>query len=142
MPMCDGKEMTSQQETHFDIFNIDSSTSNQESGDCTCPAYKILGFEIFEIIILTLVCIGIIVLFIRMGSESKNWIQKWKDMKTAREEKKYRDYANKFGASVSSNNPGPKSANKTRKRNNSGKLSYEKGDPVEEYYNHSDEDLL
>ena len=61
-------------------------------------------------------------------------------MKQAREEKKYRDYANKFGANATSG-PGPKRS-KNSKRNSSGKTSYEKGDPVEEYYNHSDEDQV
>ena len=138
--MCDGKEVINQSETHLDIFNIDSSSSNQESGDCSCPTYKILGFEVFETIILSLVFIGIIVLFVKMGLESKNWIQKYRDMKQAREEKKYRDYANKYGANATSG-PGPKKS-KNCKRNSSWKLSYEKGDPMEEDYNHSDEDQV
>ena len=57
-----------------------------------------------------------------------------------REEKKYWDYANKYGANATSG-PGPKRS-KNRKRKNSGKLTYEKGDPMEKYYNHSDEDQV
>ena len=122
--MCDGKEMTTQQETHYDIFNIDSS-SNQETNDCSCPAYKLLGFEVFEAIILSLIFRGIIVIFVKIGMESRNWIQKYREMKHAREEQKYKDYAKKFGTK-STAGPGPKRT-KNRKRHSSEKLSYEKG---------------
>ena len=71
--------------------------------------------EIFEIIILTLGGIGIIVIFIRMGTESMNWIKKWKELKAAREEKKYREYCAKFDATTSSvHHTGPKRITKTR----------------------------
>ena len=104
--------------------------------------YKILGFEIFETIILVLVGLGIVVFFIKVGTNSKQWMEKWKDMKNDREEKKYQAYCNKFGATAttsSAHHTGPKSKTKNKTRMHAGKLSYESGDPVDDFYQNSDE---
>ena len=133
---CDGGEETQEVSTHIDFLNCDSSTQQQTTKeDCHCKAYQLLGFEIFELIILTLVGIGIWYGFIRLSGEGKNWIKKWKENKASREEKKYREYCAKFESTTSKvHHVGPKGRTRTKTRNlfepnqPDNKITYEKGD--------------
>ena len=85
-----------------------------------------------------LLAIGIIVGCIKIGTNSKEWIRKYKDMKLAREEKKYAAYCNRATTS-SVHHQGPASRTKTKTRMQGGKLSYQSGDPVSDYFQNSDE---
>ena len=127
---CDGQTIIEESNTHVDFFNIDDSTSEQSASDCLCPVFKVLGFEIFETIVLVLIAIGMIVGCIRIGTNSKEWIRKYKDMKLARQERKYAAYCNKQASTSSAHNPGPASRTRTKTRMDGGKLSYQSGDPV------------
>ena len=62
---CDNigtQEVQGQTQTHIDILTLDVSSNDQQKGEkgkCHCKTLEWLGFEIFEIIILALVGIGI-----------------------------------------------------------------------------------
>ena len=127
---CDGQTIIEESNTHVDFFNIDDSTSEQSASNCFCPVFKVLGFEIFETIVLVLIAIGMIVGCIKIGTKSKEWIKKYKDMKLARQERKYAAYCNKQASTSSAHNPGPVSRTRTKTRMDGGKLSYQSGDPV------------
>ena len=124
---CDGQTIIEESNTHVDLFNVDSSTSEQNANDCLCPTYKIMGFEIFETIVLVLIAIGMIVGCVKIGTNSREWIKKYKDMQQAKREKKYAAY---LASTSSAHNAGPASRTKTKTRMDGGKLSYQTGDPV------------
>ena len=47
-------EIKTQQLTHVDLFNVDVSGNSNDDKNCECTAMEILGFKLFETIILTL----------------------------------------------------------------------------------------
>ena len=52
-----------QGQSHVDFLNIDISSNEQqlgEKGECKCKTLEYLGFQLFKIIILSLICIGIV----------------------------------------------------------------------------------
>ena len=122
--------------THIDFLNFDSSTQQQTSKeDCHCKTYQLLGFEVFELIILTLVGISICYGFIRLSGEGKNWIKKWKENKASCEEKKYKEYCARFESTTSKvHHVGPKEGTRTKTgnlaepRQTAETITYEKGD--------------
>ena len=144
---CDGQTIVEESNTHVDFFNIDDSTSNQDAKDCICPVYKVLGFEVFESIVLVLIAIGMIVGCVKIGTNAKDWIRKYKDMKLAKQEKKYAAYCNRQASTSSTHHSGPASRTRTKTRMDGGKLSYQSGDRVSDFFSQkvemeSDEDTV
>ena len=128
---CEGQTIVEESNTHVDFFNIDDSTSTQNTKDCICPVYKVLGFEVFESIILVLIAVGMIVGCVKIGTNSKDWIKKYKEMKLAKQEKKYAAYCSRLASTSTIHHSGPASRTKNKTRMDGGKISYQAGDPVE-----------
>ena len=73
-----------EQKNHYHILSLDLSTDEEDQ----CPTWKTLGFELFKIIVLTVMVLGAIygagnLLFI-----SKDLISKWKENKRKAEERR------------------------------------------------------
>ena len=104
-PCIDGEELQ-ETETHVDFLNIDVSSNEKtveigEDGNCKCTTLSYLGFEIFEIIFLTLLGIGIIYSGFKMSTEGKTWFKKWKEDRKTKEEQKFEKMRARFEASTS-----------------------------------------
>ena len=79
-------------QNHLDILSVDASNNDmgkQENGTCNCNTMKWLGFEIFELIVLTLIGIGILVIGFKCSTESKTWFEKWKQSRSDAKQKKF-----------------------------------------------------
>jgi hypothetical protein len=79
-------------QNHLDILSVDASSNDmgkQENGTCNCNTLKWLGFEIFEIIVLTLIGIGILVIGFKCSTQSKTWLEKWKQSRSDAKQKKF-----------------------------------------------------
>ena len=142
----DGEEIQ-QTETHVDVMNIDLSSNGQtgkvdEDGECKCETLAYLGFELFEVIILSLLGIGVIFAGYKMITEGKTWLKKWKENATEREEAKFEKMRARLEASTSR---GSGDTKKERRRTRDEiradrtarlkyELSYEKGDNMKKEY--------
>ena len=76
---CDNigtQEVQGQTQTHVDILNIDVSGNEQQlgEGECKCKTLEWLGFQLFEIIILALIGIGIVYAGFRCTQEGKQYL--------------------------------------------------------------------
>ena len=70
----------SQTQTHMDILTLDFSNNDQKQGNkgkCQFTTLTWLGFEIFEILILVLVGIGMIFGCFKCTQDGRVWIAKW-----------------------------------------------------------------
>ena len=59
------------------------------NGSCKCTTLQYLGFEIFEIIMLTLLGIAVIYMGFRMMTEGKTSFKKWKEARKIAKERKF-----------------------------------------------------
>ena len=78
-----------QGQSHVDFLNIDISSNEQqlgEKGECKCRTLEWMGFELFEIIILTLLVIGILYAGFRLTAEGKLMFTKWTEARKTAEE--------------------------------------------------------
>ena len=74
------QEVQGQTQTHIDILTLDVSNNDQQQGQkgkCHCTTLNWLGFEIFKILILALVGIGIVYGCFRSTHEGRKWFAKW-----------------------------------------------------------------
>ena len=136
---CNNEKGTQEIQSHMDFLNIDISSNEQtgqigENGECKCSTLEWLGFEIFEIIMLTLLGIGLLYAGFRMTTEGKLMFAKWKDARKTAEERKFEKMRAKYEASTSMRGRGnvklePKRETKRgSKRDSKDLASYEKGD--------------
>jgi hypothetical protein len=93
-PICSEgtTDCRTQIQNHLDILSVDASSNDlgkQENGTCNCNTMNWLGFEIFELIVLTLIGIGILFIGFRCSTESKTWYQKWKQSRSDAKQKKF-----------------------------------------------------
>ena len=92
-----------QGQTHVDFMNIDISTNEQQlgkKGEWKCKSLEWLGFQLFEIIILSLICIGIVYAGFRCTQEGKQWFGKWIEARKTAEERKLEKMRAKYEAST------------------------------------------
>ena len=93
---CDNigtQEVQGQTQNHVDILTIDVSSNEQQlgkEGECKCKTLEWLGFQLFEIIILALVGIGIASGCFKCTHEGRKWFGKWMEARKAAEFKKLR----------------------------------------------------
>ena len=104
---------------HLDIHSIGASNKdigNNEDGSSTCRPLDWLGFEIFELIVLTLIGIAILYFGLRCSTEGKSWYQKWKQSKIVakqqQETAKFEKWKAQFDSSTSTNGRGTVHGNK------------------------------
>ena len=76
-----------EQKSHYYISSVDLSAD----ADDQCQTWKTLGFELFEIIVLTIMGIGAIYRTGKLIFRSKGLIAKWKENKRKKEEKDSRN---------------------------------------------------
>ena len=93
-PICSEgtTDCRTQIQNHLDILSVDASSNDmgkQEDGNCTCNTMNWLGFEIFELIVLTLIGIGILFIGFKCSTESKTWWARWKQSKSEAKQKKF-----------------------------------------------------
>jgi hypothetical protein len=85
----ESKEIKTQQLTHVDLFNIDVSGNANDDQNCECTAMEVLGFELFETIILTLVFIGLIFACYKIIVNGKLFILKLREKRALEENRKF-----------------------------------------------------
>ena len=105
-PICSEgtTDCRTQIQNHLDILSVDASSNDMgknEDGTCNCKTMDWLGFEIFELIVLTLIGLAILYLGFRCSTESKTWYQKYKQAKVTAQQKKFE----KWKAQFDSTNP-------------------------------------
>ena len=75
-----------------------------------------LGFEIFELIVLTLIGIGILFVGFKCSTECKMWYQKWKQSRIDANQKKFEKWKTQFDSTnpiTSTNGRGSVHGNKS-----------------------------
>ena len=85
----ESKEIKTQQLTHVDLFNVDVSGNSNDDQTCKCTAMEILGFELFETIILTLIFIGLIFACYKIIVNGKHFILKLREKRALEENRKF-----------------------------------------------------
>ena len=85
----ESKEIKTQQLTHVDLFNVDVSGNSNDDQTCECTTMEILGFELFESIILTLVFVGLIFAGYKIIVNSKQFILKLREKRALKENRKF-----------------------------------------------------
>ena len=81
------------QKIHYNIIILDISTDAEDQ----CPTWKTLGFEQFEIIVLTVIGLGAIYGTVKLIFRSKSRVAKWKKNKRkAVEKKRFENFRIKF----------------------------------------------
>ena len=100
-PICSEgtTDCRTQIQNHLDILSVDASSNdmgNKEDGTCNCNTMNWLGFEIFELIVLTLIGIGILFVGFRCSTECKTWYQKWKQSRIDANQKKFEKWKTQF----------------------------------------------
>ena len=111
---CDNigtQEVQGETQTHVDILSVDFSSNEQqigEKGNCKCETLEWLGFQLFEIIILSLICIGIVYAGFRCTQEGKQWFEKWTEARKSAEERKFEKMRLKYETSTTSRQGAPK----------------------------------
>jgi hypothetical protein len=85
----ESKEIKTQQLTHVDLFNVDVSGNANDDQNCECTAMEVLGFELFETIILTLVFIGLIFACYKIIVNGKLFILKLREKRALEENRKF-----------------------------------------------------
>ena len=85
----ESKEIKTQQLTHVDLFNVDVSGNSNDDQTCECTTMEILGFELFESIILTLVFVGLIFAGYKIIVNSKQFILKLREKRALAENRKF-----------------------------------------------------
>ena len=105
-------------QNHLDVLSIDTSSNDikNEDGTCSCNTWSWLGFEIFELIVLTLIGIAILYFGLRCSTEGKSWYEKWKQSKVAakhqQEAEKFEKWKAQFDSSTSTTSRGTVHGNK------------------------------
>jgi hypothetical protein len=105
-------------QNHLDILSVDASSNDigNEDGTCNCNTWNWLGFEIFELIVLTLIGIAILYFGLRCSTEGKSWYQKWKQSKIVakqqQETAKFEKWKAQFDSSTSTTGRGTVHGNK------------------------------
>ena len=100
-----------------------------ENGSCKCTTLQYLGFEIFEIIMLTLLGIAVIYMGFRMTTEGKTWFKKWKEARKIAKERKFEKMRAKYDATTSKRtNKVDVETSKREPKRESDLVTYEKGD--------------
>ena len=128
---CDNEKGTQEVQSHVDFLNINISSNEQtgqigEKGECKCRTLEWLGFELFEIIMLTLLAIGLLYAGFRMTAEGKLMFTKWKDARKTAEARKFEKMRAKYEASTSMRGKG--NVKLESKVETIDLASYEKGD--------------
>ena len=85
----ESKEIKTQQLTHVDLFNVDVSGNSNDDQTCECTTMEILGFELFESIILTLVFVGLIFACYKIIVNGKQFILKLREKRALKENRKF-----------------------------------------------------
>ena len=73
--------------SQVDFLNMDLSSQNQEC-ECNCSALEYLGFELFEIIVLTLIGIGMAFLGYKLILHCRNVFLKLSEERELNEQQK------------------------------------------------------
>ena len=95
------QEVQGQTQNHVDILTIDVSSNEQQLGEQGECKYTLewLGFQLFEIIILALIGIGIGYACFRCTQEGKQWFGKWMEARKSADERKFEKMRLKYEAS-------------------------------------------
>ena len=81
----------SKTQTHVDLFNVDiSGNSNDGNGEKdSCSVIEILGFRVFETIILTLIFLGMIFVAFKMVVRIRHFLLKQTEKRALAEKRKF-----------------------------------------------------
>ena len=82
-------EIKTQQLTHVDLFNVDVSGNSNDNKTGECTTMEILGFKLFETIILTLIFIGLIWACYKIIVNGKHFILKLREKRALEENRKF-----------------------------------------------------
>jgi hypothetical protein len=106
-PICSEgtTDCRTQIQNHLDILSVDASSNDlgkEVDGTCNCNTMNWLGFEIFELIILTIIGIGILFIGFRCSTNCKTWYQKWKESRREANQKKFEKWKAQFDTTTPS----------------------------------------
>ena len=82
-------EIKTQQLTHVDLFNVDVSGNSNDNKTGECTTMEILGFKLFETIILTLIFIGLIWACYKIIVNGKHFILKLREKRALEENRRF-----------------------------------------------------
>ena len=89
-------EIKTQQLTHVDLFNVDVSGNSNDNKTGECTTMEILGFKLFETIILTLIFIGLIWACYKLIVNGRHVILKLREKRALEENKRFENLTNLF----------------------------------------------
>ena len=75
--------------THVDLFNVDISDNNNDDKTGECTTMEILGFKLFETIILTLIFIGLIWAAYKLIVNGRHFLLKLREKRALQENKRF-----------------------------------------------------
>ena len=84
-------------QTHQNTFQVDAPSEdigNKEEGTQTCKPLDWLGFEIIELMVLTLIGIAILYFGLKCSIEGKSWYQKWKQSRAVAKQRELEEMEN------------------------------------------------
>ena len=123
-----GKEnQATKTQSHIDFLNEDISSNAQDCNCEECSALKYLGLEIFEIICLSLIGIGMVYLGYKLAVHCKTVFSKLKEERAKAEEKKFERLRIRF-ETKSNRKSDDGDSTSTQDKKSPAKFSYEKDD--------------
>ena len=78
----------SKSQTHVDLFNVDISENSNDGNGENCSVIEILGFRVFETIVLTLLFLGMIFVAFKMVIRIKHFLLKQTEMRELAEKRR------------------------------------------------------
>ena len=85
----ENQAIKSETQSHIDFLNVDISSNDQDCTCSECSTLQYLGLEIFEIICLSLIGVGLLYLGYKLAVHGRNIILKIKEERAKTEEKKF-----------------------------------------------------
>ena len=75
----------------MDLFNVDISQNSNDGEKNSCTVTEVLGFEVFETIILTLIFLGMIFAAYKLIVRGKHFIVKQREKRAQEENRKFEE---------------------------------------------------
>lgn len=94
----ENQAIKSETQSHIDFLNVDISSNEQDCNCAECSTLQYMGLEIFEIICLSLIGIGLVYLGYKLAVQGRNMISKLKEERAKAEEKKFERLRIRFEA--------------------------------------------
>ena len=114
-------------QSHIDFLNVDISSNDQDCNCEECSTLKYLGLEIFEIICLSLLWVGMVYLGYILTIHCKTMFSKWKKERAKADEKKFERLRIRF-ETKSNRKSDDGDSTSTQSKKSPAKFSYEKDD--------------